>query len=422
MNFGTKVILNLSPLGGNLKTGVYRVSEHLIVGLAETMGANVVVHPVDQPDGSFDYFNSRLAHTGAVLAFPKQRLWLLPLSKVLNSFVTKTGENRTFVYRLARRTATTVTGWIDFMFAHIDRVTLREAAIYHSPFGKIPAQVRRIPNLRRFTTIYDLIPLTHPQYFKRITIENMRGIIANLDENDYALCISAATREALLANSRVSPERALVVPLAASAHFHPTTDLEKNSRILSSYGIHRPGYILSLCTFEIRKNLETVIRAFARLHADRLIPPDTRLVLVGGKGWKTQNLEDALSAASAVRNLIVMPGFIPDDDLAAIYSSARVFTYMSFMEGFGLPPLEAMQCGTPVITSNTSSLPEVVGDAGVMLAPTDVSGLCKAVARVYEDEAYHSELSRKSLARAKLFSWERFIEGTLQAYQRALTE
>ncbi len=113
-----------------------------------------------------------------------------------------------------------------------------------------------------------------------------------------------------------------------------------------------------------------------------------------------------------------MPGFVPDEDLAAVYSSARVFVYMSFLEGFGLPPLEAMQCGTPVITSNTSSLPEVVGDAGTMLDPNDLEGLCESITRHYENDAFREEMSAKALERAKLFSWKRFIDETLWAYRR----
>jgi glycosyltransferase involved in cell wall biosynthesis len=122
-----------------------------------------------------------------------------------------------------------------------------------------------------------------------------------------------------------------------------------------------------------------------------------------------------------VRDRIVMTGYVAEDDLAPLYSGALAFVYPSLYEGFGLPPLEAMQCGTPVITSNTSSLPEVVGDAGIMVDPLDQDALCDALSRVHGSAALRRELSRRSLARARQFSWERCIDQTLAAYRTALS-
>jgi len=197
-------------------------------------------------------------------------------------------------------------------------------------------------------------------------------------------------------------------------------DLNHNLSVLSKYGIPGPDFMLSLCTFEIRKNIESTIRAFAVLHENKMIPEGTKLVLVGGKGWKTNNIEEALKSVAAYRQNIIMPGFIPDEDLAAIYSSAKVFVYLSLLEGFGLPPLEAMQCGTPVISSNTSSLPEVIGDGGIMLEPMDIQGVCNEVARLYSDPEFHAKISGKALERSKLFSWERCVDQTIAAYETAL--
>jgi len=171
---------------------------------------------------------------------------------------------------------------------------------------------------------------------------------------------------------------------------------------------------------EVRKNIETVIQAFVALHTEGRLPDRTKLVLVGGRGWKTQKMESALISAGEFRDLIVLPGFVWDEDLAAIYSAARLFTYMSFAEGFGLPPLEAMQCGIPVITSDTTSLPEVVGDAGILLHPSDLQGLCRAIEQIYQDNNHHAVLCKKSIDRAKLFSWEQFINQTVDCYRQSL--
>jgi glycosyltransferase involved in cell wall biosynthesis len=147
---------------------------------------------------------------------------------------------------------------------------------------------------------------------------------------------------------------------------------------------------------------------------------DLYLVLTGVQGWHFDQIFEEIANADEVRDRIILTGFVPDGDLAPLYSGALAFVYLSLYEGFGLPPLEAMQCGTPVITSNTSSLPEVVGDAGIMIAPTDGDALCQALLDLYNDPALGQAMSRKSLERAKLFSWEKTVERTIDAYKLAL--
>ena len=163
-----------------------------------------------------------------------------------------------------------------------------------------------------------------------------------------------------------------------------------------------------------------MIRAFAWLRREGQVDRELRLVLVGNLGWKTEKIFSALEEARDCRESILLTGFVPDCDLAALYTGARAFVYMARVEGFGLPPLEAMQCGTPAVTSNTSSLPEVVGDGGIQLAPDDLDGLCAALLRLATDDDYRRELSGRALRRAALFSWERFIQQNLAAYRTAL--
>ena len=143
-------------------------------------------------------------------------------------------------------------------------------------------------------------------------------------------------------------------------------------------------------------------------------------MLVGGSGWKTEKILAALEEAKQVRDAIVLTGFVPDESLPALYSGALAFVYVSRLEGFGLPPLEAMQCGAPVITSNVSSLPEVIGDAGVMVDPDDVDELTAQMLRISQDADWREELSARSLKRAQIFSWKRFGTETLAAYRQAL--
>jgi glycosyltransferase involved in cell wall biosynthesis len=147
--------------------------------------------------------------------------------------------------------------------------------------------------------------------------------------------------------------------------------------------------------------------------------PDLSLVLVGTKGWNYEKIFEEILAKPEIRDRIIVTGYADDEDLAAIYSGASVFVYPSFYEGFGLPPLEAMQCGVPVITSNTSSLPEVVGDAGIMVTPADADALCQAMLKICSDQALHQSLSVKALQRAQQFSWNACLEKTIGAYRLA---
>ena len=166
--------------------------------------------------------------------------------------------------------------------------------------------------------------------------------------------------------------------------------------------------------------MEAVIRAFGRLCKERQIADEARLVLVGRTGWKTEKIFAALEEAKHCREAIVVTGFVPDEYLPALYSGALAFLYVSRLEGFGLPPLEAMQCGVPVITSNVSSLPEVVGDAALMVGPDDIDGLCASMLRLSQDEVLRDELAARALARARMFSWARFGAETLAAYRQAI--
>jgi glycosyltransferase involved in cell wall biosynthesis len=141
---------------------------------------------------------------------------------------------------------------------------------------------------------------------------------------------------------------------------------------------------------------------------------------VGKRGQGYENILAHASIGEQLQERVIFTGRVDDEDLAALYSGALCFTFMSYYEGFGLPPLEAMQCGVPVITSNTSSLPEVVGDAGITVNPKDEDALCQAMLGVYRDEHLRAEMARKSLVQAAKFSWDKCVVQTVQGYQKAL--
>ncbi|MDR0703900.1 MAG: glycosyltransferase family 4 protein, partial [Planctomycetaceae bacterium] len=205
-----------------------------------------------------------------------------------------------------------------------------------------------------------------------------------------------------------------VIPLAANDCFTVCYDKSKIENVLKKYHvINDSKYIFSVASIDTRKNVDLVLRAFDLLLNPKdsfgwQVPENLYLVLAGLDNGKDLNaLHVFKNMPESTRQRIIFTGYVDDIDLPFLYNGARCFCFMSLYEGFGLPVLEAMQCGVPVITSNTSSLPEVVGNAGIMLDPHDVEGLANAFMRVVSDENLRNEMTAKGLEQAKKFSWER---------------
>jgi glycosyltransferase involved in cell wall biosynthesis len=185
--------------------------------------------------------------------------------------------------------------------------------------------------------------------------------------------------------------------------------------VLSRYGITRP-YLLYLGGINARKNITQLFTAYARIRERH---PDLLLVVGGKRQWRTGEIDAAfrrLDLASHVH----FTGYVADGDLPALYSAAELFVFPSLYEGFGLPPLEAMACGTPVVTSNVSSLPEAVGDAALTVDPYDVGELVLAIDRLLTDEMLRADLRRRGLERASRFTWARTARETLAIYEQVL--
>jgi glycosyltransferase involved in cell wall biosynthesis len=205
--------------------------------------------------------------------------------------------------------------------------------------------------------------------------------------------------------------------LAAPAHFRPVHDKEELQRVRQTYGIEG-DYILSVGAIQPRKNLSRLVEAYSRLRRARPEVKLPQLVLVGKCAWlytETLRTIKELEVSSSV----ILTGYAPEADLPALYSGALCFVYPSYFEGFGLPPLEAMKCGTPVIVGDKTSLPEVVGDAGMLVDPFDVDSMAAAIQRVISDSNLRAQLRVKGLERANLFDWQETARQTLSVYKRA---
>jgi glycosyltransferase involved in cell wall biosynthesis len=290
--------------------------------------------------------------------------------------------------------------------------------VLHSSTTPLPPPSGRDRGPRRFVTIFDLRagrPDACPH-----EIEHEQAQIASVRDGDGIITSSEATRSELCDRGVAPAGRIAVVPLAADpAVFRPNgagaSEDAVDAAIRRSVGVPDAPYVLMLDAFHPRKNVGRAIDAFAAMVQQQRIG-DLVLVLAGGPARPTDPA--AIEARHpSLRGRVVPTGYVCDAALAALYRGALCFVYPSLYEGFGLPPLEAMQCGTPVITGNTSSLPEVVGDAGLMVDPTDTDAFAAAMLARWQDEAGRALARARGLARASRFSWARTLAATLDAYR-----
>ena len=267
-------------------------------------------------------------------------------------------------------------------------------------------------------TLHDLIPLKHPETEKfaaRLYWRLQIPIAAR--RSNFIITDSEHARAEIMTDFNVPSERIRAIMLGFNPAMSEKRDRSTSQKVLSRYNLP-DNYILYVGTIQPRKNLATLIEAFHLLKRDRCIPH--KLVIVGRKGWLYDQLFKRIRALG-LNDEILFTGFVPDEELPSIYDRACVFVYLSLFEGFGLPPLEAMACGIPVITSDTTSLPEVVGEAGIILPPMDIRRVCEALRQVLGDEALRRTMRKKGLERALLFSWEATARETVEIYKAVLS-
>ena len=294
----------------------------------------------------------------------------------------------------------------DWRYVALRSDELQDFDVYLSTYFAPPEAIRR-SGLPRWTLFYDAIVGLYPEYYVSPYGDWWRELVRAMTSEDRAFAISESTRRDMLkAASALRPERVSVVPLAASSRFMPCTDRNLVASVRMKYGIP-PGkrYFISMCTLEPRKNVPLAVRAFLKATEDR---DDVVFVIAGGI-WPTyrKEWESFLKEIGANRARLVRTGYVEDVDQPVLYSGATAFVYLSEYEGFGLPPLEAMQCGCPVLASSSSSIPEVVGDCGLLVSPSDCDAACAAMARLLDDEALVRDLRRRGPERARQFSWKR---------------
>lgn len=281
--------------------------------------------------------------------------------------------------------------------------------IYHATDAIPPQRGAR----QHILTIHDLHYLHYPQFMTRESLRYYRDQIRwAVQRATHILVSSQSTARDLMTLLDVPRERVTVHPLGVNTAFRPQP-VEAIRAVRARWELPQE-YLLFVGTFEPRKNITGLLHAYHRLRSDWTDTPP--LVLVGRRGWL---YEEIFATAEQLRlgKALVWVENAPFEDLPAIYSGARLLALPSHYEGFGLTALEAMACGTPPIVSSRGSLPEVVGEAGLLIEPDDVGALAEAMRRLLQDNALHAELRQKGLARAATFTWRRTAEIALRVYR-----
>jgi len=267
---------------------------------------------------------------------------------------------------------------------------------------------------RAIATMYDVIPLLYPETQTKIQLaywNKQLPLVAKTCE--HLLTISECSKKDIVERLQVSPEKITVTPLGVDARYMPATN-EKKNIVKEKYKLPK-DFILYLGTIEPRKNIARLVRAYN--HVAKNIPQD--LVLAGKWGWSFEDVEQEI-ARSPFRDRIKILSHVDAELLPALYSMATAFVFPSLYEGFGLPPLEAMACGTPVITSNVSSLPEVVGESALKINPLDEIALSEAMEKIVSDSVLRERLIAQGSVWVKNFNWDRTAQLTMDVYRKLL--
>ncbi len=301
--------------------------------------------------------------------------------------------------------------WDRFRFPPVEMLGLK-ADILHCPDYMIPPTL----NKNIILTIHDLGFIRFPEFnFDWFIKKYTREVRRNASLSKKIIADSVSTRNDIIKFFNTDPGKVEVIHLAADAIFRKLPKKELDPGIIKKFNIDKK-YIFSVGTIEPRKDFPTLIRAFNQVK-DTGKDPGCKLVIAGRTGWKSEATYREREL-SPYRDDILFIGKVSDTELIQLYNQAELFIYPSLFEGFGLPPLEAMSCGLPVILSDTSSLKEIAGSAAVLVKPKDTAGIKKAIIKIISDPAFSEVLSRNSITQAAKFNWKKTAQKTLESYNK----
>lgn len=422
-------VLAWSVKNNKAKTGVFRVVENLLFQFLKDPEINLYL--TSSHGNIIDlrlYFkNENICISEDKLLIPKNaNLFRDKMFLALNWTITKI-ERKNFpkvskyllnIYKFILSPFLFLIGLNSYLY-QISNSYLNKNFIYHSPYLPLPNYITK-SNISKVITIHDVVPLIYPDYFVGNKDHVVWKIIRDLNDDIKILTMSKYNKTDIL---KIKPDlfdsQIFITPWGATKSFYPITHSSSVTSLLEKYSLSPNKYILTVSTLEPRKNLKTVILSFVEFCKVE-INFDIKLVIVGGKGWGI-SLDDLQSLYSEnLADRILFLGFVSNEELNKIYSGAISFIFLSYYEGFGLPVLEAMQTGLPVICSNSSSLPEVVGDAGMLVDPDDIPMIVSKLSKLLKNKKLRETYKAKSIIQAKKFNWETTTYLTKIAYKSDL--
>jgi len=301
----------------------------------------------------------------------------------------------------------------------LDRLDSSNQSVYLATYWPPPQWLPQ--SLPRVIILYDVYPIMFPEVCDPVLTSMMKILFRSLNaKRDSVVCISEFTKDEFCKLTKFPQKRVFVAPLAADPQFVPTDDAQRIEAARKRYGIDSFPFLLVVANPQPRKNIKVAIEAFYKIAGDAL-HNDLRLVIAGNAnaGWGDDDLPSQIATRPEFADRVCRIGPVSEADLPIIYSAALAFLFPSTYEGFGLPVLEAMQCGTPVICSNTTSLPEVVGDAAILFDPQSPAELVEAIRTLINDVATGQRLSVAGRARTREFTWNRTAAQVVKAIELA---
>ncbi len=316
--------------------------------------------------------------------------------------------------------------YLIYRFLRIKNMTninsLQNSDIYFSACDKIPDEILNNPKIKSYQLLHDVIPIVMKKEYKGFNspLLWMQDLVNSLNNNNTYFTVSEHTKKDFIKCAPWMNEKNFIVShLGANDKFYRELDINKILKVKEKYKIPiNKKYVFSLCTLEPRKNILFAVKSFLQFIKQNNIK-DT-VIALGGASWKEfmPVLEKELNNLSDYKDSIIKLGYVEDEDLSILYSGAEVFVYPSLYEGFGLPILEAMQCGCPVICSNRTSIPEVIGNAGIQIDPTSESEMIDSLEKFYFNDLYRKECINKGIERAKEFSWNKCAKIMIEKFYK----
>ena len=432
--FDVTVLVSGNVSGNIHKTGLYRVSFEILKNLNRLKLYDIFLFDVFNREREIKKYVQKDFHNCSRIKVCSfwYRILFFPIGNFIDKLRISEQEKKNGISQTLTWGLKNILIIIERVAKKIDRsffqiinlkTEVNKCDLYYSTYFPIPVPIRLNTKLKKVYTIHDIIPVIHPEHFSSPFNECLvKDVVDNISVDDYVICVSESTKKDLLRyRPELNHDQVVVALLAASENFHKVQDEEKINLIKEKYNIPiNKGYLLSVCTLEPRKNLDTVLKSFRNILQKGKIK-DMVLVLTGSPGWQSSVLLDDIKELNEKHdNSIIVTGFVRDDELTVLYSGAYAFIYLSLYEGFGLPPLEAMKCGVPVIASNNSSLPEVIGDCGILINSTEISELTDAINLLYENRNLHNKLGYKSFLRASEFDFGKTVEIIHQVFEVSL--